>query len=92
MKAKGTKDAVSDKRYIPIDEDLYPETAEDNGVIFYRFWCRPHFIVYEKAKNGVRLGYLIMPMEKELYPFDAMVSFCEGLRGGQEICKVISEK
>ena len=88
MKPKGTsrKDAVSDVRYIPIDQDRYPETAEDNGVVFSRFWCRPGFIVYEKSKNGIRLGYLVFPGEIEIYPFSSMVAHCEGLREKVVLC------
>lgn len=81
MRAK-EKSGEQPVRYVPIDEELYPEVGEDGEVRFYRFWCRPLWVVYEKYRNGVKLGYLILPQGKEIFLFDRMVAYAEGIGTG----------
>jgi hypothetical protein len=80
MKAK-LKSDTRDVRYVPIDEELYPEQGEDEGVIFYRLWCRPHFVVYQKYKNGVMMGYTVYPEGRDIFLFDQMIKYAEAING-----------
>lgn len=87
MKAKKSSPSQSlDVRYVPVDEDLYPEVGEDGDITFYRFWCRPLFIVYEKYKNGVKLGYVVFPDGKDIFQFNLMVSYAESINRGETVC------
>lgn len=72
-------------RYKPIDEDRYPVQLWDGDMFYWRFWCRPEFIVYEKYKNNIRLGYLILPTEKEVFNFNQLENYVQTIKPGGEI-------
>jgi hypothetical protein len=87
VKAKGTSKGGEDiTRYDPIDGQAYPERVEAEGVEFFLLYCRPNFIVYEKYKNGVKLGYYVLPSEKDIFNFQTMLNYVETLKG-KTLCK-----
>lgn len=88
MKAKTGSSKSIDVRYTPIDETTYPVQVVDGEYFYWRFWCQKNFIVYEKYKNNVRLGYLIIhdQTEKEVFTFNSMVNYCEALVGKEQMC------
>ena len=88
MRAKG-KTEQRDVRYVPVDEAVYPEEGEDEGTLFYRFWCRPLFVVYQRYRNGVSLGYTVYPEGKEIFLFDQMVKYVEAKQRGEVLCQVL---
>lgn len=71
---------------VPIDPDQYPEVLEDGEYIYYRFWCTKHFITYEKYKNSVRVMFLVLPSEKEIFTFNSLVNYVEGTKGTEVLC------
>lgn len=79
-------------RYVPIVEEDYPEIVENNGITYYRFWCRPFFIVYEKIKNNVILGYYVLPVQKDIFTFQSMISHAEQINSGETLCKPMREQ
>lgn len=85
MKAKGIKGKV-DIRYRPIDEGTYPEQLDSGDISYYRFYCGKLFIVYEKYRNNVKLGYLIVPGEKEIFHFERMLKYVEEIKAGETLC------
>ena len=87
MRAKKATEQ-KDVRYVPVDGDTYPEEAEDEGTRFYRFWCRPLFVVYERYRNGVKMGYTVYPEGRDIFLFDQMVKYAENITGTQNMCRV----
>lgn len=86
MKAK-VSTPQTDARYKPIDEETYPEEIAVEGFEYHRFYCRIHFIVYEKYRNGVKLGYLIFPGSKEIFSFQMMIEYVESIKSTETLCK-----
>jgi hypothetical protein len=86
MKAKTGSNKATEIRYKPIDEEQYPVQLIDGEFFYWRIWCRPNFIVYEKYKNNVKLGYLILPDEKELFRFDQMLAYVETIKTTENLC------
>jgi len=74
-------------RYVPVDVSLYPEEIQVEGYHYYRFYCRPLYVVYEKYKNGVHLGYYVLPDQKEIFNFNSMVDHVEKKTTGQTLCQ-----
>ncbi len=73
-------------RYEPEDLELYPEEIQVEGCHYYRFYCRPLWIVYEKYKNGVHLGYYVLPDQKEIFHFNSMITYVEKKTTGETLC------
>jgi hypothetical protein len=87
LKAKTGSSKAVDIRYKPIDETLYPVQVVDGEMFYWRIWCRENFIVYEKYKNNVKLGFVIFPGGKELFHFTSMVSYAESIKTtGEVVC------
>jgi hypothetical protein len=87
LKAKGSK-PVTALVYKPIDESTYPVELVDGDNVYWRIWCRPETIVYEKYKNGVRLTYLVLPEEKEIFNLNSLITYVENKKTtGQVLCR-----
>jgi hypothetical protein len=86
MKAKTGSSKGTEIRYKPVDETTYPVQLVYGEFYYWRFWCRPNFIVYEKYRNNVKLGYLILPDEKELFRFDQMLAYVETIKTTENLC------
>ena len=93
MKAKTKpKGQLLEARYKPIDESEYPEMIKTKEFVYYRLWCRPYFIVYEKYRNGVRVGFYIFPGGVEKFQFKAMETYAEAIRSGELLCHTYVSK
>jgi hypothetical protein len=87
MKAKtGSNKGSGIVRYKPIDEDTYPVNIHDPPYFYWRFYCQPNFIVYEKYKNNVKLGYVVLPGEVELFRFESMIAYVEKTKFNEVLC------
>jgi hypothetical protein len=86
LKAKTGSNKGVEVRWSPIDEETYPVQLIDGQYFYWRFYCGKFFIVYEKYKNNVKLGYLVLPQEKELFQFQSMINYVEGVKSGEIVC------
>lgn len=84
MRAKKPKPKSKDDPvylFRPIEPEEYPEFVESELFTYYRFWCLPSCIVYEKYRGQIRLSYYILPDQKEIFSFDKMVEYAENHHG-----------
>ena len=88
MKAKTSQSKSVDVRWKPIDEKTYPVGLTDGDYFYWRVWCSKFFIVYEKYLNGVKLGHLILPEEKELFNFKSVETYVEKINSGEVMCEL----
>lgn len=83
MKAKTRvkKDLSKVWVYRPIVEDDYPEFVETENYTYNRLWITLNRVIYEKYRNGIRVSFHILPEQKDIFNFNAMVEYVEAATG-----------
>lgn len=85
-KTSSDKDPVGDYVYRPCFPDEYPEHIVTDNYEYFRFWCLPTCVVYEKYRGQVRLSFYILPDQKDIFKFEEMVTYAESHKG-YTVCK-----